>query len=376
MEKTKISLSKCDSYHLKSVQNAVNNCLENIGGLSSFIKPGNSVLIKPNMLQAKAPEEALTTHPAVIEAIINAVRDVGGIPMVGDSPGASIHDLKDFWETTGYAEVCRRLKVELVNFEKSGVYLRERNGKKYYIAKPVLDCDLIINVPKIKTHGLTIFTCAVKNMYGVIPGIKKTEYHSTAPRPSDFAEIVVDIYALSQPQLNIVDGVVGMDGNGPSAGNPKQLGMILASEDGVALDSFICHILGKKPSKIPINQIAHEQNLGETIIDNINVLGEIPTITDFKWPSGLSTSLDMIPAPLARSLMKLFWSRPAIDPEKCIKCGNCIKSCPVDALTSGVYIPEFDYGECISCLCCMEMCPEKAVYLDKSLIFRILSRSD
>jgi ferredoxin len=187
---------------------------------------------------------------------------------------------------------------------------------------------------------------------------------------------VVDIYALSRPQLNIVDGVVGMDGNGPSAGNPKELGIILASEDGVALDSFICHILGKEPLKIPINQIAHEQNLGETTMDNIHVLGEIPPIKDFKWPSGLVNSLDMIPAPLARSLMKLFWSRPAIDPENCIKCGNCIKSCPVDALTTGAYIPEFDYDKCISCLCCMEMCPEKAVYLNKSLIFRIFSHSD
>ena len=123
----------------------------------------------------------------------------------------------------------------------------QRNSRDYYIAKPVLDCDLLINIPKIKTHGLTMLTCAIKNMYGVVPGAIKMEYHRNAPKPSDFAKLVVDIYALARPGLHIVDGVVGMEGNGPSAGDTRDLGMILAGKDGVAMDSLICHILGRAP---------------------------------------------------------------------------------------------------------------------------------
>lgn len=368
-----VSIEKCESYKIESVQNAINDCIKSLGGIKSFIKKGDQVLIKPNMLQAKSPKEAVTTHPQVIEAVINIVQDLGATPLVGDSPGGPEEGLKSYWEKTGYSDVCNRLNVELVNFEKSGIYVKERNNRKYYIAKPVLDCDFIINLPKIKTHSLTMFTGAVKNMYGVIPGLRKTEYHRLAPKPSDFAEIVADVYALATPHLNIADGIVGMEGAGPSGGNPRALGLVLASEDGLALDSLICHILGKKPLKIPLNRLAYEQGLGEADINNIQVLGEVIQIKDFKWPPNLANSLNMIPSTIAQGLMKFYWSRPAINPERCSECDKCVKSCPVDALKEGVYIPDYDYSLCINCLCCMEMCPEKAIYLEKSRILRLTS---
>lgn len=368
-----VSIEKCQSYGIESVQSAINDCIKALGGIKSFIKSGDQVLIKPNMLQAKSPPEAVTTHPKIIEAMINIVQDLGATPLVGDSPGGPKEDLASYWEITGYSEVCNRLDVELVNFEKAGVYVKERNNRKYYITKTVLDSDVIINLPKIKTHSLTMFTGAVKNMYGVIPGLMKTEYHRIAPKPSDFAEIFVDVYALAKPHLNIADCIIGMEGNGPSGGNPRDLGIVLASEDGLALDSLVCHILGKKPLKIPSNRVAYEQGLGEADINNIQVLGEVIQIKDFKWPPNLASSLSMIPSTIAQSLMKFYWTRPAIDPERCNKCGNCVKSCPVNALEEGVYIPDYDYSLCINCLCCMEMCPEKAVYLEKSRILRLIS---
>ena len=372
---TKISVSECQSYNKENVQNAVNSCLDNLGGLSTLIKPEDTVLIKPNILLAKEPEEAVTTHPAVIEAIIKLVKGLGAFPIVGDSPGGPAGDLENYWKTTGILDVCNALNVEIVNFEASGVYKKSLNGNHYYIAKPVLDADFVINVPKIKTHGLTVFTCAIKNMYGVIPGLKKIGYHKEAPKPSNFAKLVVDIYSLSKPHLNIVDGVIGMDGAGPSAGNPKELGMILASDNGVALDSYICHILGKDPMKVPTNRIAYENGLGEVDINKIVVLGYFPEIrNDFKWPPQIASSLDMIPSFISKALLGFYWSRPAIDSKVCNDCKTCVKSCPVEALTAGVNIPEFDYSECINCLCCMEMCPEKAVYLDKSLITKLFSR--
>lgn len=242
-------------------------------------------------------------------------------------------------------------------------------------------------MPKIKTHSLTILTCAIKNLYGTVPGFIKTEYHKQAPQPSKFSEKVVDIYALNPPCLNIVDGVVGMEGYGPSAGDPRKLGIILAGNDGVALDSYISHLLGRDPLKIPTNRIAHQQGLGEADIGKIEVLGDVPVIDNFKWPPNISYTIELIPGPLARGLMRLWYTRPTIDSKKCKKCLRCQESCPTNALNKPgqltedqkAYIPEFDYGECINCLCCMEMCPEKAIYNDKSLLYKftsLFSRSD
>lgn len=177
---TKISISKCGSYNIDEVQKAVDNCLESLGGLSKFIKSGDIVLIKPNILLAKRPEEAITTHPAVIEAIIIALKEVGAVPVVGDSPGGLVGHVIKHWKITGIKEVCKRQDVEILNFESSGVYERKINGNHYHIAKPVLDVDFIINVPKIKTHGLTTLTCAIKNMYGAVPGLTKVNYHKEA----------------------------------------------------------------------------------------------------------------------------------------------------------------------------------------------------
>jgi uncharacterized protein (DUF362 family) len=372
-----VSISKCNSYDTKEVQGAVDSCLDKLGGLSSLIKPDDRVLIKPNILIAKPPEEAVTTHPALIEAIIMVIKKAGAVPLVGDSPGGLVGNVGEHWKVTGIEEVCNRLNVEILNFESSGVYEKRINGNHYHIAKPVLDADFIINVPKIKTHGLTILTCAIKNMYGTIPGLTKVNYHKEAPKPSDFAELVVDIFALSKPGLNIVDGIIGMDGNGPSAGNPKEMGLILASTDAIAVDSLICQILGKNPLKVPTNKNAYERELGEADINKIKVLGYQPDVVDdFKWSPNIASSLDMVPSFISKGLMRFWWSRPVIDPEVCTKCGKCVKNCPVEALSVGVKIPEFDYPECINCMCCMEMCPEKAVKLEKSMLSKLLSRND
>jgi ferredoxin len=157
--------------------------------------------------------------------------------------------------------------------------------------------------------------------------------------------------------------------------------MILAAEDGVALDSFITHTLGRDSLEIPTTRIAYEQGLGEVNIGKMEVLGEVPVIHNFKWPHNISYTLEMIPSPLARGLMKFWWTRPAINPEKCNQCKKCQESCPTSALgkpgqladDQRSYIPEFDYGDCINCLCCMEMCPQKAVYQDKSILYRLTS---
>ncbi|MGI6465367.1 MAG: DUF362 domain-containing protein [Methanobacterium sp.] len=381
MGKTQVAVDECHSYSVPEVQKAIKTCLDSLGGLKQFIQPGDRVLLKPNLLQAQPPEEYITTHPALVEAVINLVKNAGGIPQVGDSPGGFDRNIEQYWRVTGLMEVCQRLDVELVSFESSGSYSKQRNGHTYHIARPVLDADLLINLPKIKTHGLTTLTCAIKNLYGTIPGFTKVEYHKQAPQPLQFAEKVVDIYALNQPCLHIVDGVVGMEGVGPSAGKPRELGMILVAEDGVALDSVITRALGRDSLKIPTTRIAYQQGLGEADTNKIEIRGSIPHIDNFKWPPKLSSTLDAIPAPVARGIMKFWWTRPVIDPKKCNQCRKCQESCPTEALKRPTtvekdvrtYQPEFYYDDCINCLCCMEMCPQKAIYHKQSLLHRLTS---
>lgn len=199
-----------------------------------------------------------------------------------------------------------------------------------------------------------MLTCAIKNMYGTVPGLTKVEYHKRAPKPLDFAKIVVDLFSLTKPGLNIVDGVIGMEGSGAASGDPRKLGMIFASTDAVAVDSLICHILGEDPL-IPVNVNACERGLGEADVTKIKILGDRPEIiNDFKWPSVRIFPLDRVPS-----------LKPSIDPEICTRCGRCIKSCPMGALSPGIETPKFNYPECITCMCCGEICPEKAIKLEK-----------
>lgn len=367
----KVSFAGCQDYGLQNIIRAVSKSMEALGGMAAFVKPGQRVLLKPNLLSAKKPEEAITTHPAVLEAVIELVKEAGGVLMVGDSPGGKISDLNTYWEATGTAEACRRQGAELVSFERSGVYEKKVGNRKYFIARPVLDADVIISIPKLKTHSLTVLTCAVKNMFGVVPGIRKSMHHREAPKPQEFSGLVVDIYSLAKPHLNIVDAVVGMDGAGPSAGDPRQLGFVMAGADGVAVDAAATFLLGLDPMKVPTTAIAQLRGLGQGDIAQIELLGEVPQVRkDFRWPPMWMYRL--VPGALAKAGAKLFWIRPVIDRRKCVNCGACVESCPVSALSPGEGTPAFNYRLCINCLCCQEICPAHAVHQVKSPLARLL----
>ena len=369
----KVALIKCPSYQPDQIGPAVERALGLLGGMGAFVKRGQRVLLKPNLLSARRPDQAVTTHPAVVEEVIKLVKEAGGIPVLGDSPAGAAKSLEEFWATTGMLEVCRRHSVELVSFEGSGVCLKEMNGRKYHLAKPAAEAEVIINLPKLKTHSLTLMTGAIKNMYGVIPGLKKSNYHKQAPKPWDFSSLLADIYALSRPVLNIVDAVVGMEGFGPSAGNPRHLGFILAGGDGVALDAAAAHLLGRHPLDILTTKLAYQRGLGEARLDRIELLGDgFTPLRDFVWPPNWFYAL--VPGFLARHAARLFWVKPAIDPTRCVNCGYCVESCPVSALVSAGTVPEFNYKICINCLCCSEVCPQKAVYQMRSPVAKLLGR--
>ncbi len=212
-------------------------------------------------------------------------------------------------------------------------------------------------------------TCAVKNMFGSIPGFRKSEYHRDAPKPGDFARVIADIYSLTKPHLSIVDAVVCMEGDGPSSGNPKYLGLLFAGTDAVALDMVAAKIMGFKDGEIEITSTAQEKGLGAESFSEMEMVGERfaeLSLPKFVLPS--NRLLKLIPRFLLAPIKPLVWVRPAILDGNCINCNICVDNCPTNTIQKGEKKPSFDYTDCINCMCCHELCPEKAVFLKKSWI--------
>ena len=367
-ELAKVSLACCEDYNPERIGEALKKLLEPLGGMGAFVKPGQKVLLKVNLLAAKPPERAITSHPEIIRAVANAVRQGGGEPVIGDSPAGAVKGVKRYWKETGIGALAEEMKIPVLNFETSGVVRKVVGKKSYYLAKPVVECDVLISLPKMKTHGLLMLTGAVKNMYGAIPGLRKAELHRDNPRPSDFASVVVDIYSQAKPHLTILDGIQGMEGNGPASGDLRWMKMLLASADGVALDATFARLVGVKPRDVFTTRIAGERGLGE--VDSIEVMGERLedlAVKDFKVPS--AALLNLIPRFLVKALAPLVWVKPIILALKCTKCGFCVESCPTSALAMETKnVPVFNYKLCINCLCCHEVCPENAVEIATSWI--------
>lgn len=363
----KVSITKCSQYDQKEVDLAVHRCLELIGGIENFVKPGQRVLLKVNALTPRPPEAAVTTHPALIKAVVNEVRQAGGIPLVGDSSGGIIAGqapTRQTFQVAGIAAAARESGAELVNFDAAGATPVKSNGPvdTLYIARSVLEADVVVSMPKLKTHSATLFTGAIKNMYGSIPGFRKAEYHRMAPKLKEFTGVLVDVFAAAKPSLAIMDAITGMEGNGPSAGTPRKVGLILASEDCVALDAVSSYIIGLPSTKVLTTVLADQRGLGTGELARIEAVGEIlddVVIKDYQLPS--NAMLENMPAFLVRGFLGILQARPEIDKNTCLGCHFCIESCPVEAMKMVQGIPEIDYAKCISCLCCQELCPQKAV---------------
>jgi uncharacterized protein (DUF362 family)/Pyruvate/2-oxoacid:ferredoxin oxidoreductase delta subunit len=366
--RTRVAVVSCQSYQSPELNGSIELALDLIGGLERFVKPGMKVLLKPNLLSAKAPERAITTHPEVAAVVARMVRRLNADVIIGDSPGGAKRGVKRVWENTGMLAMAAREGIELVNFESSGVTKMKVKDRYYYLAKPAVEADLIINLPKLKTHVLTLMTGAVKNMFGLIPGFRKGEYHKEAPRPADFAQIIVDILSLRPPELTIMDAVLTMEGDGPSSGTPRWSNLIMASSDPVAVDAIAAEIIGLKPNQVPTTRIASESGLGIGWTEAIEIVGEKlenVKINDYKLTS--NRKMELIPPFLARLVGHYVWVRPAIIEENCTKCELCVNSCPTGALRNlPKEIPRFEYDYCINCWCCHELCPSSAIYVNQS----------
>ncbi|MFZ5639121.1 MAG: DUF362 domain-containing protein [Bacillota bacterium] len=367
---TEVAIVRCGDYTQDRVDKAVLECLDLVGGLAKWVKPGDRVLLKANILSAKPPEAGVTTHPAVIKAVIRAVQMAGGIPSVGDSSGGIIagqSPTRVSLVATGIQAAAEEMGAQVVNFDLAGVREIPNPGGRvpvYHIAGPVFEADVVISLPKLKTHSATLFTGAVKNMYGTIPGFRKAEYHRLAPKPADFAEVLVDIFARARVKLAIMDGILAMEGNGPAAGPTRSLGLLLASGDSVALDVVASSIIGFNPLAIATTRIAGARGLGEADINKITVHGvplEQARIRDFALPS--NALLERLPDFVVKGFLGVLKARPEVDPDKCTGCEFCVQNCPVGVMELQDRVPAIEYDKCISCLCCQELCPRQAVEL-------------
>lgn len=371
-----ISLSKCESYDSQAVALAMERVLSPLGGMSAFVRPGLSVLIKPNLLGDRMPDQAVTTHPEVVRAAIRLVRAAGGEPMVGDSSASAVKSDR-VWELTGMKAVCHEESVPLLNFEEAGSDASTFDGISYSLARPALNAGLIINIPKLKTHSLTLFTNAVKNLYGLLPGYQKTMLHQAFARREQFGRFLAHIYRKVMPGLTISDAIVGMDGEGPANGDPVKVGLLAASADGAALDLALCGLLGLDWHKVPYLVELYSQAGGVPILPEILWLGdahETMEIPRFRPPrvAGLTS---MFPPAIVRLLAPFVWIRPIFS-RNCSRCGLCVQSCPTSALTlsAGSSLPRLAATHCIGCCCCHEVCPTNAIEMRGSPLLRAVTR--
>ncbi|OQX63279.1 MAG: hypothetical protein B5M56_03510 [Desulfococcus sp. 4484_241] len=334
---------------------------------------GKNVLVKPNILAGEPPEKGVTTHPSLVRAIVNKLQQQGAKVMVGDNPGVFGYGRSEKAAiTSGIKDAAGDCFVKLSRTPVRQK-LSNRNVDHVTIAGDVLSADLVINLPKLKTHGLTFYTGAVKNTFGYVVGGDKMRTHSLAPTPVKFAEALVDIYAIRPPELNIMDAVTAMEGNGPHHGKLRELGKILASPNGVCLDAVAVHMIGRQPESIPHLKIAAQRGLGTIDISKIDLNTKIVPLRDFKMPATFVTG--MVGIFLNRILSKQMSCLPVVVEEKCQKCGLCVKHCPVGAMKiKKDKCPSADKNICISCYCCQEMCPEDAIIL-KGRLLNFIRRS-
>ncbi len=374
MSKTKVFIQRCDSYDAEAVSSAVNNAFDALGGLDRLIGVKGLCLLKPNLLSPSPVSSAITTHPAVVEAVGRAVRALGVETIAGDSPGRG--DTVRAAEASGIAEACRRSGVRVVPFDDE-VTVKHPSGKvckEFVLARQAVEAGAIINLAKLKTHGFMVYTGAVKNMFGCIPGTKKARMHLRYQQPSDFRIMLLDILTLLKPAVSMIDAVIAMDGDGPSHGRPRPFGAVIASTDAVAADTVAMHLCKADPMRVPYLAAARDLGVGETRLSEIEVVGDdLPALVvdDFEMPAGMAPSRLFRWGARAR---KVVTARPVVDPEKCTGCGQCARSCPPQTIKVARGKASIDLASCIRCYCCHEVCPAGAISLHRGRVARLTER--
>jgi uncharacterized protein (DUF362 family)/Pyruvate/2-oxoacid:ferredoxin oxidoreductase delta subunit len=339
--------------------------METMGGKE--IRKGSRVLIKPNLLSPALPHQAVLTHFSVIRAVVEYCNERGARPLVADSPAIGSFDR--LLRMSGICEALQGLDCECRPFEHS---VRVDIGEPFgaiEIAEDAVRADFILNLPKFKTHSQMLLTLAVKNLFGCVIGFRKPEWHMRAGVDRQaFARLIALIGRNLRPAVNILDGILAMEGQGPGTGGvPRELGIVVAGRDPFAVDRAVCRMVGLDPEELPVLKAAREMGFPapEAEID-----GFLPAIPDFRLPH--LTSLIYGPKFLHGFIRRQVLQRPICDLAACRMCGECWKICPAGAITPEEKPLSFNYDRCIRCYCCIEVCPFAALETAETITGRII----
>jgi uncharacterized protein (DUF362 family)/Pyruvate/2-oxoacid:ferredoxin oxidoreductase delta subunit len=366
----------CEDYQADNVLSNLKDGLGLIGSMGAFIDRGDRVLIKPNMISGYPPAKAVNTHPVVVESVARLVLDAGGIPVIGDSPmfgtarGAS--------RKIGYDKVAEKLNIEIVNFVNRRPY-EFPDGKAFKsleVDRAVVENDKIINIAKLKTHTQMYMTLSVKNMFGSVVGRRKSHWHYIAGRSyKTFASVLVELYRFTNPTLNIIDGIVGMEGHGPLAGSPRRIGALILGSDGMAVDRVACEIVGADYERMPIFKANEELDAGVSRLEYIDIIGDDISqflIKDFKFPEIEDLNVGFLPMSVRNLIKDQITSRPSVIHGKCEICMKCMEVCPPSTISLVDNRVTINIKNCIRCYCCMEACENGAIEVKTPWLSKVI----
>ena len=370
----KVAIERCSAYEPEAVFQALKKAAEFSGVLDLT---GKTVLLKPNILSDAVPENAKTTHPVFLEAAIRLVRDWGAVRiLVGDSPGIQTPGFSG--KVCGLGEVTVKNGAEWVDFTREKTEISCPEGKvmkKFSLTHAVQEADLVISLPKLKTHQLMYYTGAMKNLFGLIPSVEKCTYHVRFPGRNSFARMIVDLNLAVKPAYAFMDAIVGMEGPGPGSGDPRQIGVVMTSSNLLAMDVAACEIIGYPPAEIPVNKEALKRGAWLSDFGEIEYPGLAPAdvhISDYEkvpFKKAKFQLLEFILPLRLRKFMDSFSEVPEINQTDCVRCGACKRICASRAIMTtgdGENMRfSIDHRKCIRCFCCHEVCPAKAIEIVK-----------
>ena len=379
-----VSVVACDTYEPEQARAALRAVLAPLGGFD-FVKPGDTVVIKANLITFLKPDKAATTHPVLLSALTELLVERGAKVVIGDSPGGpfSLSYLKRVYAATGLTDCEKAGAVLNQNTAiQEGTFPEAKVMKAFTYTAYLDDCDYIIDFCKLKTHGMMGLTGGCKNMFGAIPGTDKPEYHYRYPNPTDFSRMLVDINAYFKPVLTICDGVMAMEGNGPSMGKPRKMGLLAASRSPHKLDLVLAALIHMTREDVPTLEAAYERGLIPATVKELTVSEgwERFICPDFET-IGVRRGIlfnDENDGPFGRIWTKVlkaaYQPRPRVKSEDCIGCGECAKVCPAKAITMVEKKPSIDYKSCIRCFCCQEFCPIGAMKVRRTALSKMLEK--
>jgi uncharacterized protein (DUF362 family)/ferredoxin len=349
---------KRSSYDYDVLRPHIFSFLDRFAGPS--IRPKVAVVIKPNFLAPAPPEKAMLTHPFIVRAAAEYVIMKGARPVISDSQ--AMGSFEKVLRTGGFLSALEGLDIEFREFKKITVVDIGEPFGKIEIAGEALDAEVLINLPKLKTHAQMLLTLGVKNIFGCIVGLRKPEWHfRTGVDREMFARLLFRVHAAVNPTVTILDGILAMEGQGPGrGGTPRHLGVIMGSNSAVALDMTVCRMFGLPSEDLLTNGVTEKG-----LLDNIEIEGDLPRIYDFRLPS--ITPLIFGPPRLHGFMRRHLLQRPEVDKTSCMACGACWKYCPARAISHYKGKIVFDYEKCIRCYCCIEICPQGALSTKETL---------